>query len=256
MIRKMLITCSLLTLIGCLPAPEPTAEVQGAIAPAVCDAFDDNVGATPSNAVDVTDIYGYGFRFTAINLDTAYQYYSPFDHATAGSGTWIWICEQDALTIVNRPCRHNAQWGTHYTSDHESTGIPGSDWFPCWKANTTSHFRRALPGQTITNISAAFASGYQTSILVTNAWLPDPPLCPYRAGVSGATVPNSWQSCGTISDSGRAEYILTSSTGAKVTGLWPTGQTGAPCIAWNANGTSDVVAVYNCPVEPRTHYDY
>jgi len=245
-----------LTFTACTGQPEEIATVTSAIQPGVCDPFDDTIGATPSNAVDVIDNGGSGFRFTAINLDTAWDYFSPFDHATAGSGTWMWICEQDALTVTSKPCRHNAQYGAHYTSTYESGSIPGSDWFPCWKANTTSHFRRVLPGTTATNISAAFATGYQTSILVTNAWLPDPPLCPYRAGVPGAAVPTSWSSCGTVSDSGRAEWILSDSTGSRVTGLWPTGQTGAPCLALAANGTTVVEAVYNCPVEPRTHYDY
>src|ERR1041384_3293267 len=110
--------------VACSPAPEELATIQGAVTPGVCDPYDDNVGATPSNAVDVIDVYGLGVRFATIDPETAWDLFSPFDHATAGSNEWIWICEQRTHDTVTKPCRHNA----NYSSTYESTGVPGPTW--------------------------------------------------------------------------------------------------------------------------------
>lgn len=246
MIRKALASLAffLAFFANCGTSQEPLVEVTGDVQPGLCDPFDDNVGATPPNAVDIVDIWGLGFRFTPINLDTAWDFFSAFDHATAGSGTYVWICEQVNHVTVTKPCRHNA----NYSSNWESTGVPGPAWAPCWKQNTMSHFRRILPGQTATGISAPFQAGQQ-SLLVQWTYLPDPPACP-------AFVRSVQQNCGTTSDSGKPEIMLTNATGGRLSGLWPSGQTGAPCLTTDSFSGAPAIARYNCPVEPRDHYDY
>lgn len=241
-----------LSLAACTAHREDTVTVTGAVQPGLCDPFDDNVGPTPTGAVDLKydaagsgcGIPGGGFRFTRTNLDTAWDYFCGFDSGTAGPGAFVWLCHEDNLVVRTNPCRHNA----NYSSTEESPGVPGPAWAPCWKANTTSKFRRLISGQTGSNMLADTGGG-QTSILVTLGWLPDPPACP------AAPNAHSYTQCGTTSDSGRTEYMLADSMGTRVTGTWPSGQTGAPCLGVGPNGSTAVI-VYNCPVEPRSHYDY
>ena len=141
----------------------------------------------------------------------------------------------------------------------EPGGVTQAPYVACWTGGTNYSSQRvrgaknsAFEYNPTSKDIAQVGGHYGRSAIVSRGWLSGPgeQACPYQNNNFWTNPPYNMVSCGTEGDyAGLTNWREDYGPAARMSGTYPGGNNGAPCIGYGADGNYATV-VYDCPVYP------